>query len=85
MEPKTQPPTGCLGNWENGKDLAFLPHVLEKLLEEQGHDHHSILREWKDRGWLNTKGETKGLKKKAKVGTERTRCYVIRKEMIRDI
>jgi hypothetical protein len=62
--------------------VAFIPNQLHKFLKSEGYDAKSITRTWKDKGWLDTKGEKKGLKKKVSIGGERSRCYVIPGEVI---
>jgi len=62
--------------------VAFMPHQLEKFLKERGYEAKSIVRTWKDKGWLDTTGEKKGLKKKVSLDGERPRCYVIPQRII---
>jgi len=62
--------------------VAFMPHQLEKFLKDRGYEAKSIIRTWKDKGWLDTAGEKKGLKKKVSLDGERPRCYVIPQRII---
>jgi hypothetical protein len=78
-----QPLNGWLGAWEEGADLAIFPHVLDDILKKQGYEPAAIIREWRDKRWLNTKGEKKALTKKVTVGKVRSRCYVIRQEVVK--
>ncbi len=78
-----QPLSGWIGAWEEGGDLAVLPHFLQENLKKQGYEPEAIIREWRDKGWLNSTGEKKASTKKVKVGKMRSRCYVIRKEIVK--
>jgi hypothetical protein len=56
------PFNGWSGKWEdsrgngtgkiNQSSLAFFPHRLREILEEGKFEPKSIIRTWKDRGWL---------------------------------
>jgi hypothetical protein len=64
--------------------IAFYPHVLKKLLKDHNHDPDSILRTWRDRGWLDTSGDRKRLQKKLRIGGEETRMVVIKRTAIEE-
>lgn len=76
------PPEGWLGIWNSYEDLAFFPHKLDEILKNQGYEPEAIKRDWKKRGWLNTKGEKKGLTKKISFEGERTRFVVIKRQVV---
>ncbi|MFH2064756.1 MAG: DUF927 domain-containing protein [Pseudomonadota bacterium] len=79
---RDQPHQGWLGRWDDDGDLCFLTSVLQKILEDRGYEPNSILREWKSKGWLNTKGESNGRTKKVQIDKKRARCHVIHKKVI---
>lgn len=87
------PPGGFAGRWDDEGPLlednewtfiAFYPHVLKKLLKDHNHDPDSILRTWRDRGWLDTSGDRKRLQKKLRIGGEETRMVVIKRTAIEE-
>lgn len=50
------PAGGVLGRWDAGEkyeSIAFYPHVIEDVLTGQKFHTDSILRQWKEWGWLN--------------------------------
>ena len=64
--------------WDEDDDdslltLGILPNALEKYLKEKGFEPKSIIRTWKDKGWLDTKGEKKGLTRKLHIGASNPR------------
>jgi hypothetical protein len=84
------PPGGFAGRWDKnparGDDgwsfVAFYPHALNKLLRDHDHDPDSILRTWRDRGWLDTSGDRKRLQKKLRVAGEERRMVVIKRSAV---
>jgi hypothetical protein len=81
------PPGGFAGKWDAGRSkewsfIAFYPHVLKKLLKDHNHDPDSILRTWRDRGWLDTSGDRKRFQKKLRVEGEERRMVVINRSAI---
>jgi hypothetical protein len=78
---KKQPPNGWLGVWNpNGnKDLiAFVPYRLEKFLKDETYEPRSIIRIWKDDGYLKVEGSN--LKCKVMRDGDRTRYYVLKRK-----
>jgi putative DNA primase/helicase len=86
------PSGGFAGRWDddsvfgdnNWSFIAFYPHVLKKLLKDQGHEFESILRSWRDRGWLDTSGDRKRLQKKVRVSGQERRMVAIKRSAIED-
>ncbi len=80
------PPAGYAGKWDSGDGwscIAFYPHKLKTLLKNQEHDPEAILRTWRDRGWLSTKGDRKRYTKELRDGKDKkTHFVVIRREAI---
>lgn len=80
--PNKPPYGGWLGVWdpdEDGKTVALLPPQLHKFLKEHGYAHAAITSTWKDKGWLDTRGEDRGRTRRVAMGKERPRCYVLKK------
>jgi len=78
------------GDWEELEEsdhsklqsLAVFPHHLKKVLKTEGYESFSMLRLFKDKGWLDVIGEKKGLTKKITRDGERHRCYVLTEKAI---
>jgi putative DNA primase/helicase len=76
------PNGGWFGRWDSYPDsvdeeaadrwtqLGILPHVLERVLREQGYEPSSCIDSWIDRGWLmaTTEKDQKRHRRKMKVG-----------------
>ncbi len=58
LEPGKAPVNGWLGKWERGDDspLAIYPKYVEDILSQQKFHPDSILKEWRERGWLDANG-----------------------------
>ncbi len=68
---------GAWENIENWKSIAFLPDELNEFLRKRNFEPKSIIRAWKDRGWLDAENKQKGFQKKITIAGQRTRCVVI--------
>lgn len=76
---RVEPHAGWSGKWDGfmtWSEIAFIPHVLEKVLTDAGYVPGSMLRAWQDRGWL-VRGEGEHRKKQVRVGGGPVRCWVI--------
>lgn len=76
---RVEPHAGWSGKWDKTSlwsEIAFIPHVLEKVLTDAGYVPGSMIRAWQDRGWL-VKGEGEHRKKQVRVGGGAVRCWVI--------
>lgn len=62
----TTPSGGILGRWDPGEKyefIAFHPHVIEDVLTSKKFDTNSILRQWKEWGWISCDHPKKFVKK----------------------
>jgi hypothetical protein len=50
-----EPHGGWFGKWEpsDWDRIAFYPHVLKKILRDEGFPEEGILSAWKEKGWLH--------------------------------
>ena len=84
------PPTqGWAGKWDikaSGDDtatwteVAFLPLRIDAVLREGGYEPHSVIRVWKERGWLHTEKEKDGTvrtERRTRLGEDSPRMVVI--------
>ena len=39
-------------NWQT---ISFFPNILKSKLDRLGYKHEEILREWRDKGWIEIK------------------------------
>jgi putative DNA primase/helicase len=75
------PSSGYAGKWRNADDwdeIAFLPPVLKGVLEDDGYEPQSILRAWRDRGWIDCRDGKNT--KPVRVGGNLIRANVITRE-----
>jgi putative DNA primase/helicase len=89
-----QPHGGWAGRWEKcqpvpldpGQDseawrwIGFVPLRLSALLRDAGYEPESIIRTWRDDGWLLTNNGADGKCRrtyKARIGQEKTATYLI--------
>lgn len=56
--------------------VAFMPAVLQQVLDQQGYDFEGVVREWAKRGWLRS-NETNGRQCRASIGGKRVHTYAI--------
>jgi uncharacterized protein (DUF927 family) len=54
-------PTKYLGVWrdreiDTPKYVAIYPYELKKFLADQGFSYEAVVRQWRDRGWIQTQG-----------------------------
>lgn len=79
------PPIGWAGSWVRGtwKVIGFFPVRLREELKRAGY-HPSILRAWRDRGWLDTDAD-KRLTKKTKFKSEPVRLILIRRDALKEL
>lgn len=68
--------TGCWGVWLSEYEVAIIPSVFDKMMNEGNFQTKSFLS-WADRNKLISKGEGKNLKKKVSVNGKRIRCVVL--------
>jgi hypothetical protein len=81
-----QPLNGWAGSWELQAEwevIGFFPHRLREELKRAGH-HPSILRAWRDRGWLDTDAD-KRLTKKTKFKGEPARLILLRRDALKEL
>lgn len=80
------PSGGWLGSWEGGNDwivLTWYRDRVEDVLRRAGHEPQAMLRQWKDRGWLLTHGDT--VTAQARIGGQRVRAIVIRRAAVDEV
>ncbi len=75
---KHQPSRGWLGVWED--ECAVIPAVLSDILTKNGYEPKAIIRDWNQKGWLIK--DKSGDNPKFTIGKERTRCYVIKADIL---
>jgi putative DNA primase/helicase len=77
------PSAGWAGRWEKGEDwesVMFLPDCLKKVLTKLDFpDPESIVRSWRDRGWLEVGNDRKRTTQKKKFLGSATWMVVIRR------
>lgn len=74
-------PDHCIGEWEHQnewKEIRFYPAALRDELTNRGYDATIILRNWDEKGWLNTDKKTRGQQK----STSRGKVYSIKREAV---
>ncbi len=67
---------GCWGAWISDNEVAIIPSVFDKIMNEGGFQNKSFLS-WADRNKLIVKGEGKNLKKKVSVNGRWIRCVIL--------
>lgn len=79
----SSPPTEWAGAWA-GQSLAFIRPVLERILDLAGYEFNPIIRQWKERGWLQI-GDGKHIGKRIAVGDSATRprCIALSEDALR--
>lgn len=78
--------SGWSGSWRAGSDwkwVGFLPAALERALGPK-FDLDATVDAWSSRGWLVRESEDRR-KKRIRVGSERARAYVIRRQAFIEI
>jgi hypothetical protein len=84
---KNSLPKSWAGRWDSGDDwkfVAFYPHVLKNVLHDQGYmEDNAILRNWRERGWLETDGGERRYNKRIRCAGENPRLVVIRRTAIK--
>jgi uncharacterized protein (DUF927 family) len=78
-----QPSSGWAGRWVRGadwEDVAFLPDRLREILRRLDYEPDSVLRAWRDRGWLSTDKDRKRMQQRMRLAGERPYMYVIKRE-----
>ena len=78
-----QPAAGWAGRWASGEsweNVAFMPDRLRDVLRRLEHEPDSILRVWRDRGWLTTDSDRKRMQQRVRLAGERPYMYVIKRE-----
>lgn len=77
-------PLTIAGKWDfdEESDLCFLPHVLKNVLQEGKFDADSILRGWREAGWLGLDKDCPRLTKKISIKGEKIPHVVILREAI---
>jgi len=90
---RNQPHDGWAGRWDDKskvnpgdepgdwKYIAFVQHILEKVLREAKFDPDPIIRTWKDRGWLKT-SEAQRNQFKVKIGENVVWAYAVTREAV---
>jgi len=82
------PPRGWSGRWDRGNGWEFIalyPHVLREILERAGYrDYDAIISGWRERDWLDAP-QRDTYTKTMRVGSERRRLVVIRREAFPDM
>jgi len=49
------PASGWMGCWSQDSDwqsISFFPHALNRVLRDLGYQPETVLRGWRDRGWI---------------------------------
>jgi hypothetical protein len=70
------PLTGWLGRYDPGEFVAVSPEWLRKLLAGEGHDYETVVRAWRDRGWLQC--EPGKLTQTVRMGTQTPKLVKVR-------
>lgn len=86
-DPK-QPPQRFHGHWVGDTEgttttceyIAFIPQVLDKVLEDHGYQPAAILRDWRTRGWLAL--DAKGQNERPRINHKQTRCVCIKRDVL---
>ena len=85
-EGRLSPSGGWLGAWEGGDGwvaLTWYRDRIEEALRRGGHEPNAMLRQWRERGWLVTHGDT--VTAQARIGGQRVRAIVIRRNAIEEV
>jgi hypothetical protein len=79
---------GWNGRWDAHQGyefIAFSPVNLKNFLSSEGFHPESILRSWKDRGWLDTDGDDSRLTKKIRLGSTSTRMIYVKRSAVSEV
>ncbi|MDP9439033.1 MAG: DUF927 domain-containing protein [Actinomycetota bacterium] len=76
-----QPSGGWIGHWPEGDDFAhigFIPSKLHEILQRHGHDDpQTLIRLWRDKGWLRMTQENGGKQRHTRIRIEGANTYVV--------
>jgi len=84
----SEPYGGWNGRWDAHQGyefIAFNPVNLKNFLSSEGFHPDSILRSWKDRGWLETDGDDRRLTKKIRLGSTSTRMIYVKHAAVSEV
>jgi putative DNA primase/helicase len=84
----TEPYGGWNGRWDANEGYSFIafgPVNLKTFLSSVGFHPDSILRSWKDRGWLETDGDDSRLTKKIRLGSTSTRMIYVKRSAVSEV